>query len=173
MGNAQPGVVCTDGAADVRMERWGGRPCISFHADKMGLDGHAIYYTEDSLSGRVCDSTYIDNGISVPIIRIQNDIAVVETIALTRAFWCLANWVRLSIVPIIVSDRVGSLRNLENSNGRQISSEQSSCKTYRYALAYSLRLLRTEIIRTLCVHNTIRVFITQREDLMIAGDPIH
>ena len=67
MGNSQSCVVCTDGAPDVRMERWGVGLAFSLHADKMGLDGHPIYYTEDSLSGRSCDSTYIDNGTIVPV----------------------------------------------------------------------------------------------------------
>ena len=159
MGNAQSCVVCTNGAPDVLLGRWGIGLTFSAHADTMGGVEPAIYYPEDSLSGWYCDSTYIENGKIVLIIEVRNDIAVIETIALARAFWSVAKLVRPPIVPVIVSDRVASLRDLERSNGRQISTEQSSSyKTYRYASAHSLRLLRAEIVRALRVHDTIRAF---------------
>ena len=91
MGDAQSCVVCTDGAADVKLKRWGIGLTFSYHADTLGLDGKPTYYTAASLSGWDCDSTYIDeNGQRGPIITLQKDIAFVETIALARAFCSVA-----------------------------------------------------------------------------------
>ena len=91
MGDAQSCVVCTDGAADVNLKRWGIGLTFSCHADTLGLDGKPTYYTEDSLSGWDRDSTYIDeHGQRGPIIILQNDIAFAETIGLARAFWSVA-----------------------------------------------------------------------------------
>ena len=152
MGDAQSCVVCADGAVDVDQKRWGIGLTFSCHADTLGLDGKPTYYTEASLSGWDCDSTYIDeNGQRGPIIILQNDIAFVETIALARAFCSVATWVPTRIIPIIVTDRVASLRNLETLNGRPIRAK-------RHAMAYALRLLRSEILNALRKHDTIRVF---------------
>ena len=152
MGDAQSCVVCADGAVDVDQKRWGIGLTFSCHADTLGLDGKPTYYTEASLSGWDCDSTYIDeNGQRGPIIILQNDIAFVETIALARAFCCAATWIPTRITTIIVTDRVASLRNLETLNGRPIRAK-------RHAMAYALRLLRSEIVNALRKHDTIRVF---------------
>ena len=152
MGDVQSCVVCTDGAADVNIKRWGIGLTFSCHADTLGLDGTPRYYAEHSLSGWDCDSTYIDeNGQRGPIIILQNDIALIETIALARAFCCVASYVPTHIMPIIISDRVASLRNLENLNGRPTRAK-------RQAMAYALRLLRSEVVNALRVHDTIRVF---------------
>jgi hypothetical protein len=159
MGNARSCVVCTDGAPDVQRKRWGIGLTFSFHADALGLDGHPIYFTEDSWSGWNCNNTFIQDGRRLPLWALENDIAVAETIALARAFWCIAEWVRPPMVPIVVSDRVASLRNLETRNGKPIASAEKSTETrFRYAFAYTLRMLRIELVKALQVHKTIRVF---------------
>lgn len=160
MGNAQSCVICCDGAPDDLLGRWGIGLTMSLHADRMGLHEPAIHSCEDSLNGWNRDSKYTDeDGKIQRIIQIPNDIATIETIAFARAFYWIATSVRPTIAAIVVTDRIASLRDLEHENGHPINTRPSSTRRrYRYAFAYSLRLLRTEIVRALRVHDTIRVF---------------
>ena len=158
MHNAQSCVVCCDGAPDTFLNRWGIGITMSWHADRMGLQP-AIHYREDSLNGWNCDSKYInEEGKIQRIIQLSDDIATIETIAMARAFFEVATSIRPEIAAIVVTDHIASLRDLEHENGHPIHTEPSSTrKTYRYAFAYSLRLLRTQIVNALRVHATIRV----------------
>ena len=159
MGNAQSCVVCTDGAHVKRGLRWGIGLTFSLHADRLGLDGQPIDYFEDSWSGWSSDSKFFADGEEYSLWTLENDIAVAETVALSRAFWCVAAWVPSRIMPIIISDRVASLRSLEARNGKPIIAGPKSTDTkFRHACAHALRMLRVEVIRALRVHSVIRVF---------------
>ena len=150
-------LICADGFADNRclsiLRRWGIGCTVAYYSHDDTSEAPLHVY-DDSLSGwnhrsQRAVSRHGDGYINVPIIESGNDVGTIETFALARAFWLAAQSDAVKV--IIVCDRMASIRTLENYEGRAITRG-------RFAFAYALRRLRTEIIRALQKHSSIDVY---------------
>lgn len=127
--------------------RWGIGLCWSYHSDARGLSEHIIR-GEDYLGGSYDDTPE-------HIIGGDNPIGVVESHGLARAF----QWARIFVPPtvnvIILTDRMASLRTVENNNGKPLvhPNKQRTWTMERRALQH----LRTEMYQCLLVHDKVYV----------------
>jgi hypothetical protein len=157
-------LICCDGAADNRhlsiLCRWGIGCTVAYYRDD-DTNKKPLHSYDDSLSGwnRKSQRSVMDHRcggsreVKVPIIEIKNDIAVVETLGIARAFWLAAHNVSDNVKVVIACDRMASIKTLENLEGRKIRG--------RFAFAYALRRLRADIISALQKHGCIELYYHQ------------
>jgi hypothetical protein len=145
--------VCVDGAfflgSIVEDDLWGIGIRWAFYDDPEAL-GNILLWGEEEISGRR-ETQRLSNGEAAITVDERENAGAYETFGLARAMWFIKDLIAPGVRIIIVTDRMSSVRALENHNGRDFKASKFSKQ-----FVIAAKLFRVFLYQALHVHERIR-----------------
>jgi hypothetical protein len=133
----------------MRDDLWGTGIRWAFYDDPKAL-GNILLWGEEEISGRR-EATRLSNGEAAITEDDRENVGAYETFGLARAMWFIMGLIAPGVRIIIVTDRMSSIRTLENFNGRNFKASKFS-----KSFVIAARLFRVFLYKALHVHGSIR-----------------